>query len=431
MVDVTTGKTVASRNSNMCAIPASITKIITTATALELLGPDFRFETHIEIDGTLTADGTLNGNLIIRGGADPTLGSIFLGNRNFISDFASAIQRYGIKRINGDIISDPNCLNTYPVPLKWSWEDLGTHYGTGAYGLSAYDNTSIITLKSGGHGSKPQIIGIWPELNDMVTINNIEIPHTPKDSIVVMNAPYSKMRIMQGCMSPDKNNYIVKSSISNPPLLVAEYLAHELNDRGINVNGRARVIIDSIYNPTDTVHRNLSQPLSEIIKLTNFKSNNLYAELTFRRLGCLNMPQKATSEASVAEIKKFLSSIGIDIFGLFVYDGCGLSPHNAFSADLLTQLLLYMYNSNYSSYFINSMPIAGKEGTVGAFLRKTPLEGKAHIKSGSMSNVQCYSGYITPESGRTYAFTVMINNYNGNRRDVKKIIEHWLIRDAK
>lgn len=431
MVDLETGEVIASRNSQKCATPASITKLITTATALEILGADFTFDTNIETDGTLLPDGTLDGNLIIRGSADPTLGSVFLGNRNFISAFASAVQRYGIRRITGNVIAYAECLDHSPVPLKWSWEDIGLHYGAGAYGLSAYDNTSIITLKSGKSGTQPQITSIWPELPDMHTVNEIKIPPIPNDSVVVFCSPYSRQRILQGCMSADRNNYVVKASISNPPLLVATDLHRSLTDRGVAIGGKPMVSV-SVKPSTDTIYVNRSRPLSDIIRLTNFKSNNLYAELTFRRLGNPdNLPISATSAMSIATVRRFWKEKGLDMSSLFLYDGCGLAPQNSFNASLLTDILVMMYKSRNWQPFFNSLPTVGKEGTVCGLLHNTVLEGKAKVKSGSISGVQCYSGYIMPDSGRKYAFTIMANNYACSRRDIRKIIEQWLIRDAK
>lgn len=431
MVDLETGAVVASRNSSQCATPASITKIITTATALELLGPGFTFDTRIETDGILLDDGTLEGNIIIRGGADPTLGSIFLGDRNFISHFAIQIQRYGIRRITGNIVATASCLDHCPVPLKWSWEDIGAHYGAGAFGLSAFDNTSIITLRSGATGSKPEVLSIWPEMPNMRTFNEIIVPIIPKDSIVVFNAPYSHQRILQGCISPNRNNQVVKASISNPPLLVADYLYNELRGRGITIDGSAIVDDTTRFASTDTIYTNHSRRLEEVIRLTNYKSNNLYAELTFRRLGCINGMTGATTGMATTMVKTFWTGAGLDCNSLFLYDGCGLAPQNAFSADFLTDVLIYMDKSRYRDQFYNSLPTAGKEGTVAGFLRNTPLEGRARIKSGSISGVQCFSGYITAASGHRYAFTIMMNNYSCSRRDIRKIMEHWLTRDAK
>lgn len=430
MVDLKTGETVAAHNPDLCSTPASITKLITTATALEILGGDFTFDTRIETDGFIE-DGTLYGNLIIRGGADPTLGSVYLGDRNFIAYFASVICRKNIRRITGDVIACADCLDRCPVSIKWNWEDLGFHYGAGSFGLTAYDNTSIILLNSSVPGTRPEIISVWPDAPDMLNINEIETLSIPNDSVYVFSAPYGRQRILQGGMPADRNNYVVKASITNPPLLVASYLYRELTGRGVAIDGKAMAPRQCAADDNTVIYTYHSPSLAKIIRITNVKSNNLYAEQTFRRLGNIIMSRNATIAASIQVIKSYWAAKGIDVGSLFLYDGCGLAPQNAFSANMLTSILVEMRNSDEWHNFYNSLPVAGKEGTVCNLFYRTPLEGKARIKSGSISNVQCYSGYITPSSGNQYAFTIMVNNYNCTRKEVRKIIEQILLRDAK
>lgn len=430
MVKVSTGETVAEENSQTCATPASITKLITTATAFELLGGNFSFKTTIEMMGDLK-DGVLTGDIIIRGDCDPTLGSVFLGDRNFISFFAQKIREYGIRHITGDIVAYTQSLNRCPVSLKWAWEDMGTHYGAGCYGLSCYDNTTIITLKSGVPGTRPEILSIWPDNDNMRTINEIETLVIANDSVLVFSAPYMNLRYLQGGMPANRNNYVVKANITNPPLLVVSKLKDELLGRGVKVDGNA--VVDKVldYSQGVVIYTNTSRSLSNIARVTNFKSNNMYAEHIFRRIGNLIAPQCATVTDAVNVVRNHWNRKGIDTSALFLYDGCGLAPQNAFSADLLTSILVEMRKSENWQEFRQSLPCAGKEGTVAGFLKKTPLEGRAWVKSGSISGVQCYSGYIIGNSGEEYLFTIMVNNYSCSRRQVRKIIENRLIRDAK
>lgn len=430
MVNLRTGEVVAEENSQTCATPASITKLITTATAFELLGGNFTFKTTIEFVGTLD-NGVLDGDIVVRGGADPTLGSIFLGDRNFVAFFAQRIKDYGIKHVTGDIVACTKSLNRCPVPLKWAWEDMGTHYGAGCFALSAYDNTTIITLKSGSPGTRPDILSIWPDNDNMRTVNEIETLVIPNDSIFVFSAPFMNMRYLQGGMPANRNNYVVKANITNPPLLVASSLKKELTGRGVPVDGEPIVDKNIDYSLGEVIYTNTSRSLSNIARVTNFKSNNMYAEHIFRRLGNMIAPNNATIDDAVAVIRKYWSGKGIDMSALFMHDGCGLAPQNAFSADLLTAILVEMRTSKNWTDFKNSIPCAGKEGTVAGFLRKTPLEGRAWVKSGSISGVQCYSGYIVGNSGEEYAFTFMVNNYSCSRSEVKRIIENRLVRDAK
>ena len=425
VVDLKSGEVVAAQNPELCATPASVTKIITTATALELLGGDFQFSTYIETNGTIE-NGILNGDLIIRGGADPTLGSIHLGDRAFLDYFVRVIKHKGINQIKGDVIIDPTCLDRCAASVKWIWEDMGFHYGAAAFGLSAYDNTSIITMNSGEFGTKPIVTSVWPETPNLAIYNEVKTLRIPNDSVWAFCPPYGLALYLQGGMPTNRNNYVVRTSIPNPPLLVAKSLHKKLNDWGVTVDGSYSVQTEYFPEERTLIYEYKSRKLREIIRLTNFKSNNLYAEHIFRRLGNLIMSHEATSSASIQVVKDYWAKQGIDVSALFLYDGCGLAAQNAYSAHFLNQILAHMRKSPNWDDFYQSLPRAGREGTVGSFLYRTKLQDKARLKSGSLSGVQCYSGYIM-HGDKEYAVTVMVNNFTCKRKDVKNQIEEWLL----
>ena len=425
VIDLKSGEVVASQNPELCATPASVTKLITTATALELLGGDFQFSTYIETNGSIEA-GVLNGDLIIRGGADPTLGSIHLGDRAFLDYFVKIIKQNGINRIAGDVIIDPTCLDRCAAPVKWIWEDMGFHYGAATFGLSVYDNTSIITINSGDFGTKPTVTSVWPETPNLAIYNEIKTLRIPNDSVWAFCQPYGLALYLQGGMPANRNNYVVRTSIPNPPLVVAKSLHKMLNNFGIAVDGTYSVQTEYFPENRTLIYEYKSRKLREIILLTNFKSNNLYAEHLFRRLGNMIMPHEATSSASIQVVKDYWKKQGVDISALFLYDGCGLAAQNAYSAHFLNQILVHMRKSPNWDDFYQSLPRAGREGTVGSFLYKTKLQDNARLKSGSLSGVQCYSGYIM-YGDKEYAVTVMVNNFTCKRREVKNQIEEWLL----
>ena len=425
VIDLKSGEVVASQNPELCATPASVTKLITTATALELLGGDFQFSTYIETNGYIEA-GVLNGDLIIRGEADPTLGSIHLGDRAFLDYFVKVIKQNGINRIAGDVIIDPTCLDRCAAPVKWIWEDMGFHYGAATFGLSVYDNTSIITINSGDFGTKPTVTSVWPETPNLAIYNEIKTLRIPNDSVWAFCQPYGLALYLQGGMPANRNNYVVRTSIPNPPLVVAKSLHRMLNNFGIVVDGTYSVQTEYFPENRTLIYEYKSRKLREIIRLTNFKSNNLYAEHLFRRLGNMIMPHEATSSASIQVVKDYWKKQGVDISALFLYDGCGLAAQNAYSAHFLNQILVHMRKSPNWDDFYQSLPRAGREGTVGSFLYKTKLQDNARLKSGSLSGVQCYSGYIM-YGDKEYAVTVMVNNFTCKRREVKNQIEEWLL----
>lgn len=415
------------RNSSQCATPASITKVISTATALELLGPDYTYKTTIEHDGTIT-DGVLHGNLYIRGGGDPTLGSYYLGNPGVIKQWARELRGMGIRAIQGDIIPDASCFDKEPIPIHWSWEDMGNYYAAGTFGLSIFDNSLRLTFKSGASGTTPQLVSVSPQIAGLHIDNQLTTLKIAADSGYIYGMPYDNKRIVLGGIPANRELYTLRGDIPNPPMLVAQRLDSALKEVGITVNGECKERFNS-SNPRNTILIHESPKLREIIKLTNFRSNNLYAEHLFKSTALTKYGQASNAKA-IEVIKQYWSSKGIDVSSLFLKDGSGLSPQNAFSAKTLNEILAYMYQkSPNKEVFIASLPRAGKEGTVAGFMAKTPLEGKVWMKSGSITGVQCYSGYIL-DNDKEYAFTIMVNNWVGARKDVRAQIRQWLLEAA-
>ncbi|MDR1372497.1 MAG: D-alanyl-D-alanine carboxypeptidase [Dysgonamonadaceae bacterium] len=367
-VNVTDGKTIAAFNENTALTPASNMKIITTATALIRYGSNHRYRTPLLYSGTIK-DSVLHGNLYIQSSGDPTLGSRYINRskEHFLHRYLHHIRKAGISSIEGDIITLDSLFRDEGVSGKWLIEDAGTDYGQGVYSISIFDN----------------------------------IYKTPLPS--------------------DTTSATV---IDNPGLYLAQYLKLWLHRHSIPVSGKATTLrterqqTHGFNIPQDLTETGAaySPPLSEIIRETNVRSNNHYAEHLYRKL-----------QSDSVNIRLLWQRHGLDSTALIMYDGSGLSPQNAASASYLTDLLVYMYthHGKHQGAFYRSLPLAGKEGTVATFLKDTPLSGKAHLKSGAISNVQAYSGYIEKEN-QYYAFSIIINSFSGKRKDLRKAIERLL-----
>ena len=149
--DADNGEIITEYNSDKSLIPASVMKLITSGVALELLGPQYTFKTIIGYTGSLNKrTGRLSGNIVIKGGGDPALGSEYFRDhyQDFIDRWVSEIKKTGIKRVDGRVITDDSYYDFLPVPAKWQWEDIGNYYGAGVYGLSVFDNTVEIHLQT-------------------------------------------------------------------------------------------------------------------------------------------------------------------------------------------------------------------------------------------------------------------------------------------
>jgi D-alanyl-D-alanine carboxypeptidase/D-alanyl-D-alanine-endopeptidase (penicillin-binding protein 4) len=423
--DIETNQILTQFNPKNSFTPASTMKIVTTATALELLGTDFSFETKIEIDGLISADGTFNGNLFIRGGGDPTLGSTKMGDIDFLNKWVAAVKKAGINRINGRIVADASYFDDEGVNPRWSWEDIGNYYASGAYGISYMDNTFKLVLRSGVIGTTPQILRIVPEISGLNFDNRLTSTAIKSDSAYFYGAPHSNSRYILGEIPANKDEFIIKGDIPNPGLLLAKHFHDRLIANGL--------IISQL--PTDkyvpaTLHTEIyvhnSPPLSDIITEINNHSNNHYAEHVFRYLSLKNNLIGTTSGA-IQVIKSFWKSKGLPVDQLFMCDGSGLSPSNAVSAQFFVDLLTYMKTkSTNKNIFYNSLPISGESGTLSTLLINTNLQGKVHAKSGTISRVKSYAGYIYANY-RTYVFAIIVNNPNGSSKTVVKKIEEFLL----
>jgi len=426
--DLATNRTICQFRPNSSSTPASTMKLVTTATAMELLGPKFCFQTKLEIDGTLSSNGTLNGNLYIRGGGDPTLGSEHLGDKDFMTKWVEEVKKVGIKKITGKIIADETLYDDLGVNPKWTWEDIGNYYAAGAYGISYMDNTYQLVLRSGLEGSTPEILRIVPEIPAMTFENHLTSTNIAFDSAYFYGAPHSYLRSIHGEIPANRLEYIIKGDIPNPGLLLAEHFQQRLVESGIAIQ---QLPSDIVTKSSDrrVILVQESPALSEIIKETNVRSNNGYAEQIFRYLA-LNKNPVGTTNGAVQVVRSFWKSKGLPVDQLFMYDGCGLSPVDAVSSQFLVDLLIYMQTiSPNKEAFFNSLPVSGKSGTLTNFLQRTALQGKVHAKSGTISGVKSYAGYIEANN-KTYVFAILVNHANGTSKAVTRKMEEFLLQLA-
>ncbi len=339
------GESVFEYNADKSLIPASILKLVTSSAALELLGPEYRFKTILGYSGTLNKrTGKLTGDIIIKGGGDPALGSDYFMDhyQHFPDNWITEIIKLGIKKIEGRVITDDSRYDSQPVPAKWLWEDAGNYYGAGVFGLSVFDNTYKIHFKTLSDGSNPEITLITPgycryELsNQLVAAGN-------SDKGYVFAAPYSDSGWLAGSIPVNKDDFILKASITDPPLLLAKIIDSKLDSAGINIYGNPTTtrIDGKSYDQQPVIISEVSSPpLREIIEILNHESVNLYAEHLLKELGKV-FENKGTTEAGIEVTNRFLEDSGIAASGIFMEDGSGLSPLDAVTSRSLAGMLYF------------------------------------------------------------------------------------------
>jgi serine-type D-Ala-D-Ala carboxypeptidase/endopeptidase (penicillin-binding protein 4) len=425
-------KKVFEHNASQSMNVASVLKLVTTSAALQILGSSFRFETRLEYDGTLE-NGILKGNLYIKGGGDPTLGKDNMDR--LMKEWVAILQKQGIKQITGSIIGDASIFEEHLAPDNWAWSDIGNYFGAGACGLSINDNFFNVYFNSGkNEGDATTFLRYEPIIDHLEFVNEVKTgAQGSVDEAYIYASPYSYApRYMKGTIPPNRTNYIVKAAIPDPALFCAKMLDKYLKLSGIKpelaptTDRLLRLQKTWKISTRKIIHKQYSATLKDIVIQTNIKSVNIYAESMLKMIG-LRKRNKGSTEAGRDAIIEFWEGKKIDMNGFFMEDGSGLSHYNAVAPNQITQILKETYHSTSFKDFYDSFAIAGKTGTARFLLSGTSAEGNMRAKSGSLTRVRSYAGYVNTKNGEICAFVVILNNFGGESRDAKKQIEKILV----
>ena len=434
LIDIETGEEMLSWASNQIMVPASNLKLLTTATALGILGPNFRFETKLAYSGRIEK-GILYGNLHIIGGGDPTFGgertSGSMDASTWMDEWHIKIVEAGIGEIKGDIIAEDYLIDGRDGMRSWSWEDLGSYYAAGARALNYHENYYEIQFQQQEKiGSNPPVSNILPAIPDLHLINEVKTagPNTG-DNAWIFGGPGQMERYIRGSIPAGRQTFTIKGSIPDPPLLLANTFKNRLIECGLQVRGE--VIVNRKAENTADLHYlyiHYSPPLEELIKIINFESHNLYAESLFLALS-LDEQNTATFVSSAQKLIHFWKGLGLDhLSTLQLKDGSGLSPRNGISAKQLASILyISAVNPDIFPDFKNTIPLCGMAGTVKNLLKGSDAEGFVSAKSGSLDRVIGYSGYLTNKKGKKFAFSYIVNNYSGSASYFRKGFEELMI----
>ncbi|MBC8403152.1 MAG: D-alanyl-D-alanine carboxypeptidase/D-alanyl-D-alanine-endopeptidase [Candidatus Marinimicrobia bacterium] len=437
---VDNGETIIDYNSRNCLAPASSLKIITTGLALVKLGPDFQFSTQLYYSSSIDRKGTLKGDLFIVGGGDPTLGSDMVPGSlpadSLVQTWIAAIKAQGIQRINGAIIADVSMLEEQSVPDYWPWIDIGNYYGTGTSALCFNDNLYYLTFKPGKEvGDRAEIFRVSPVVRGLEFDNFMRTgPVGSGDNGYIYCAPKLYRATLRGTIPAGVEEFTIRGSLPDPALFAAQYLSSALLEAGVKIKGNPEVkSTSSVFDPGKLVYEHNSVKLSEIVRITNQISVNLYTEQLLKYLAW-----KESGEGSMAQglnlIETFLDSSGIDIMGWQLFDASGLSRTNRVSARQLSNFLSVISRTPVFSEYYNSFSIAGDpdgSGSVASIGKGTVLALNGRIKTGTIIGVRSHTGYLTTSSGRLVSFSLICNNYPVSMRRINKIHESILIQLVK
>ncbi len=421
--DLNAEKTVFELNAEKLLIPASTMKLVTSATALEILGADYRFETKVGYIGEIEKNNTLHGNLVLIGGADPTLGSEYFQDHyfQFLENWAQKIKAAGIEKINGDLILDASVYDTEKVPATWIWEDIGNYYGAGANAFTVYDNLFRITFGSPKKAGKAsEIKAVYPKIEGLTITNDVVSADNNSDNAYVFGSPLDKTRTIRGTIPRNRKAFTIKAAIHQPEQILADEFLNVLAKNGVFISGK--IGFEKVdQKEFKTIFIQESPTLSAIVKVLNYESVNLFAEHFLKQLA-VKKSGVGKREEGIQLVKEFWEEKGISAETFFMEDGSGLSHFNAVSPRFFTILLAEMAQNES---FVQSLPRAG-DGTLSRFSSEIFPGNTLKAKSGSMTRVRCYSGYLKSDSGKYLAFSIMVNHFSGSHSELIVAIENLL-----
>jgi len=412
VLDAKTGETVFAANPNMGLATASTLKTVTTITAFNLLGKDFQYQTQFGYSGAIGADGTLNGDVIIKGAGDPTLGSWRYDSSHedhILSLMVDALRKAGIKKINGRIIGDDSIFGSQSIPPGWIWMDIGNYYGAGTSGLCWRENQFDIKLHTGRVDSPIIIARTVPPVPYLDFKSElVNSPSGSGDEAYAFLPVNSKLMYLRGTYAEDESKRAISVALPDPAFDAAFRLTDTLKRLGILVSydPESTSTLTAKGQKTPMISTNLtailSPKLSQIIYWLNQKSINLYAEQLLKTIAWKAGKVPSTDNGVEVE-QNFWKARGIDPHSLNIVDGSGLSPGDRVTTLTMATILRSAKGTDWFPDFYASLP----------------TYNNMKMKSGSILNVLTYAGYQT-HNGRELCFSIMVNNFNGSGRAVKE-----------
>jgi D-alanyl-D-alanine carboxypeptidase/D-alanyl-D-alanine-endopeptidase (penicillin-binding protein 4) len=406
-----TDETLYALNARKLMIPASNMKIVTLAAAAEKLGWDYRYETRLAAAGPI-ANGTLDGDLVVNGSGDPSLMDSDSGR--LFAEWAGDLKARGIQRISGRIVGDDNAFTDQGLGFGWSWDDLPDDYAAGVSALQFNENAARVTVTPGPDAGDSAGVSVAPATSALAVRSSVVTAGTAGAArIEAHRLPGSAVLELRGSVPAGAVPITRLVSVDNPTLFFVSALRRALIAGGIDVRGAA-VDIDDPGEPllrpaAEPIVTYRSPPLSTLAVRLMKISQNLYAETL---LTSLSAAAPASAAAGRATAQAVLAPWGVSDAGLIQRDGSGLSRYDFVTPDALVTILAHVYrDARLRGPFEESLPIAGRDGTLSNRMKGTAAEGNARAKTGSMTGVRALSGYVTTSDGEPLVFSILSNNF--------------------
>ncbi|MBL8237100.1 MAG: D-alanyl-D-alanine carboxypeptidase/D-alanyl-D-alanine-endopeptidase [Bryobacterales bacterium] len=430
------GKVYFERNAQSWFVPASNTKLYSTALALTRLGADYRMTTRVTA-AAAPEGGVIRGDVRLVGGGDPSLsGRVYPYDKEKewndiapgIEDLADQLARRGVTRIEGAVAGDDTAYVHEPFPDGWSIDDPLYEYGAPVSALTLQDNSIRLEVRPGETAGEAAEAYLSADVGQLVLVPEVMTVAAGERGRIRLERPANTNELrVYGTIAAGAKPYSALLAIPEPALYAAQVFREALIRRGIAVRdpavARHRVgAADPGPDYAEVLAERKSRPLAELVQVVNKVSQNLHAELLLREAGRQGKAFGSV-EAGLASLREFLTgSVGLRKEDVNFEDGSGLSRLTLLTPEATTKLLVFMAGSAAKEAWVASLPVGGEDGTIGRRFTG-PEKGQVRAKTGTLSHVSALGGYLDhPKRGRM-AFTVLLNNYNTASAEARQGID--------
>lgn len=403
-------------NSEATLLPASTTKLYTTATAILFLGDEYTVNTEILTDDVNLTDNSIDGNIFLKGFGDPTF---TIPN---LQKMVSEIMAQGIKRISGNIIVDDSFFDEILFREEWI-EDENRNVPLPAICATTIDKNSItLSLRGNSRTNRKPTVSIFPNLDYFTVVNSAKTTGRRTRIGTVVQQMQSGEKITVTGTIPRNRSSSIKVHIKNPPLFIGNLLKNLLIQGGIEFTGK-------ILTRTSPEVLNLlvsnETPLISLISEINKRSDNFIAEHLFKIIGANYSEGSGGAFDATQAIFTFLKSTNLFEEEMSILDGSGISRNNQFSMKALVRLLTHMYfTKDDFEQFFNSLSIAGVDGTMGSRLVGTSAANNCRAKTGTLRGVTATAGYVTSKDNDLIIFAMNFNSFKRSASYYRDIMDN-------
>ena len=420
IISLKDGNTLFEKNSNEKFIPGGSLKIITAAAALQLLGPNFCFETNLYTNGFVDK-GVLKGDLFLQGSGDPSLTGNNLDNLIF------ELKLLNVKEIEGDLVFDATEFDDLPLAPGWMWDEKLLYRDAPVDALIINHSCVNVWVKPSQLITMAPLVRIQPEIPGIVIENNASMGNInrKKNTIQVSTKNIIQKDVIhiEGLMSLKSKTILYRIPVKNPQLYAATEFSERLKSNGIKHFGKIR--FEEMQKNIKYLATHRSNSMFDLTMHMLKNGDNLFANCFFKKVGRNKYGKPGTWPNGSQAIRDFLEELNEPLYAkAVILDGSGESAYNMITPNQMVSLLEWVDKEFiYAPELISSLSLSGLDPSLRKRFGSKHMKNKIRAQVGTLKGVSSICGYVTTRDSETLAFAIMINGFIKKPREIKEEIE--------